>query len=185
MSTNFSIDEHIEKNKWLLDKQLTWIANGDVKIGAIVTLNLAMLGGLAAFFDAKDTTVLLNIAYCLTAIIIITSISFCKLGFKPKFSPPNDSNIFFGTIINKDLSIYLTDLNNLSKEDFSTDLANQTYRNAHIACIKYQYLSKATLTLFIASILWGVTIGVTLFTNKYSIISKVNLPEPSLKVVVK
>ena len=41
--SNFSEDENIEKNKWLLERQLAWISNGDLKIGAIVTLNLAML----------------------------------------------------------------------------------------------------------------------------------------------
>ncbi|MFV5585378.1 Pycsar system effector family protein [Acinetobacter oleivorans] len=183
MSNNFNLDENIEKNKWLLDKQLTWISNGDIKIGAIVTLNLAMLAGLAAFFNAKDALFLLDILYTITAISIIVGICFCKMGFKPKFSPPNESNIFFGTIIKKDLTAFIQEIDNLTKEDFSKDLANQVHRNAHIACIKYQYLSKATLTLVITSILWAVTIGGTLFTNKYLIIEKKNEKSTTINVI--
>ena len=61
--SNFSEDENIEKNKWLLERQLAWISNGDLKIGAIVTLNLAMLASLSSYFKNKDPALFLDILY--------------------------------------------------------------------------------------------------------------------------
>lgn len=170
--SDFDIDKNIEKNQWILEKQLNWIANGDVKIAAIVTLNLALLAGLGSYFNAKEPLILLDILYAITVIIVIISIYFCKLGFRPKFDPPNQSNIFFGTISKNDLTTFVQNIDNLSKEDYSKDLSNQIYRNAKIASIKYNYLSKATSVFLLASIFGIITLSITLFTNKYSITQK-------------
>ncbi|MEW0941208.1 MULTISPECIES: Pycsar system effector family protein [Acinetobacter] len=178
--TNFDIDKNIEKNQWLLEKQLNWISNGDVKIGAIVTLNLALLAGLGSYFNAKEPLLLLDILYAITVIIIIVSIYFCKLGFRPKFDPPNQSNIFFGTIAKNDLTTFVQSIDNITKETYSEDLSNQIYRNAKIASMKYEYLSKATSVFLVASVFWIITLSITLFTNKYSITQKE--PEKPTKI---
>lgn len=163
----FSEDENIDKNQWLLERQLNWISSGDVKIGAIVTLNLALLAGLAKYFS--DGPVLLDILYVITTISILVGLVFCKCGFRPRLGAPNQSNIFFGTIANNDLTRFSNEINTLEKEDFNKDLAEQIYRNAEIAKAKYANLSKATITLLITSILWTLTLGITLFSNKYEI----------------
>ena len=170
--SNFSEDENIEKNKWLLERQLAWISNGDLKIGAIVTLNLAMLASLSSYFKNKDPALFLDILYFITVLAIIISVYFCKAGFKPKFEPPNLSNIFFGTIIQNDLTTFNQNIDNISKQDFSNDLSTQAYRNAQIANIKYSYLHKATLAFFIASIFWILTLGTTTFISKYTVTAK-------------
>lgn len=174
-NNSFSNIENVGKNQWLLERQLNWISNGDVKIGAIVTLNLALLAGLAKYFS-NDGPVLLDLLYVGTAISIITGLVLCKMGFKPRFDAPNQSNIFFGTIIKKDLSRFSTEINQLTQDDFNSDLAEQIHRNAQIACIKYTYLSKATSTLLITSFLWTITLGITLFTNKYEITEQNQIP---------
>lgn len=169
--TNFNLDENIEKNRWLLDKQLAWIATGDVKIGAIVTLNLALLAGLGSYFSAKSSW-LLDILYTITVAIIIISIYYCKLGFRPKFDPPNQSNIFFGTIAINNLTTFIQGIDTVTKEKFSKDLANQVHRNAQIANRKYSYLSKATSAFLVASVFWLISLSLTLFTNKYFVTQK-------------
>lgn len=172
--SNFDIEKNIEKNKWLLDKQLSWISNGDIKIGAIITLNLALLTGLGATFNAKEPLVFLDILYAISTILIIISIYYCKLGFRPKFSPPNQSNIFFGTITQKDLTTFVQEIDNISLEDFSKDLSHQIYRNAEIASLKYKYLSIATNFFLIAGVFCLTTLGITFFNNKYLIEQKVD-----------
>lgn len=177
--SNFSEDENIEKNKWLLERQLAWISNGDLKIGAIVTLNLAMLASLGSYLKNKNPVLFLDISCFLTVLAIVVSVYFCKVGFKPKFEPPNASNIFFGTIINNDLTTFNQNIDNISKQDFSKDLSTQAYRNAQIANIKYSYLHKATLSFFIASIFWMLTLGVNTFINKYTVTAK----DPIIEIV--
>lgn len=177
--SNFSEDENIEKNKWLLERQLAWISNGDLKIGAIVTLNLAMLASLGGYLKNKDPVLILDILYSLTALAIFISIYFCKIGFKPKFKPPNASIIFFGTIVDNDLTTFNQNINNISKEDFSKDISTQTYRNAEIANIKYKYLHKATSMFFIASVLWILAFSITTFISKYTVTAK----DPLIKIV--
>ena len=172
----FNEDENIIKNQWVLERQLNWITNGDVKIGAIVTLNFALLAILGNNFSS-DGHFLLDILYVLTSISILIGLIYCKLGFRPHFGAPNKSNIFFGTIASNDLTRFSNEINNLEKEDFNQDLGEQIYRNAQIAQAKYSNLSKATITLLITSILWTTTLGITLFTNKY-VISKADVTTP-------
>ena len=161
----FSQDENIQKNQWLLERQLHWISNGDIKIGAIVTLNLALLAGLAKYFH-KEGPILLDILYVITTISILIGLVFCKVGFRPHLSAPNQSNIFFGTIASKDLTSFSNEINDLDKEIYNRDLAEQIHVNALISKKKYSNLSNATITLLITSCLWSVTLGITLFTEK-------------------
>lgn len=170
--SDFSEDENIEKNKWLLERQLAWISNGDLKIGAIVTLNLAMLASLGSYLKSKNPVLFLDILCFLTVLAIVVSVYFCKVGFKPKFEPPNVSNIFFSTIVKNDLTTFNQNIDNISKQDFLKDLSTQTYRNAQIANIKYSYLHKATLAFFIASIFWMLTLGINVFISKYTVTAK-------------
>lgn len=179
--SKFTDEENITKNQWLLERQLNWISNGDIKIGAIVTLNLALLTILGNNFN-NNGHYLLDILYAITCISIIVGLIYCKLGFRPHLGAPNKSNIFFGTISANDLTRFSNDINDLEKKEFNQDLAEQIYRNAQIAQAKYSNLSKATVTLLITSILWAITLSITLFTNKYAISQ---IPTTSTKTVSK
>lgn len=167
----FNEDENIKKNQWLLERQLSWINNCDIKIGAIVTLNLALLAGLAKYIGSMHT-IWLDILYTLTALSIFIGLVLCKCGFKARLKAPNQSNIFFGTISSKEISSFSQEINTLSKEQFNGDLSAQIYTNAKIATNKYSYLSKATNILLITSVLWITTIGITVFTDKYTLSKK-------------
>ena len=114
----FNEDENIIKNQWVLERQLNWITSGDVKIGAIVTLNFALLAILGSNFSSAGHF-LLDILYVSTSISILIGLIYCKLGFRPHFGAPNKSNIFFGTIASNDLTRFSDEINNLEKEDFN------------------------------------------------------------------
>ena len=44
--------ERLNHARWTLERQLTWIAAADAKVGVVVTLHIAMLGGIGAAYTA-------------------------------------------------------------------------------------------------------------------------------------
>lgn len=46
--------ERIDAAKWIFERTLGWIAAANVKIGAAIVIDTAMLGGLAAAFAGSD-----------------------------------------------------------------------------------------------------------------------------------
>ncbi len=47
--------------QWILERNLAWIEAADAKVAIIVTINVAMLGGLAGTFGWSDTPDLLGL----------------------------------------------------------------------------------------------------------------------------
>lgn len=41
-------EQKISTAQWMLERQLQWVAQAEVKVGALITLDVGMLGGLAA-----------------------------------------------------------------------------------------------------------------------------------------
>jgi len=46
--------ERIITAQWVLERNLAWIAAAEVKVGVVVAINTAMLGGLGASYGAVD-----------------------------------------------------------------------------------------------------------------------------------
>ncbi|NBW25505.1 MAG: hypothetical protein EBR89_08800 [Betaproteobacteria bacterium] len=44
--------EKLGTAQWVLERQLEWVSNSEVKAGFITTIDIAMLGGLAVAFTA-------------------------------------------------------------------------------------------------------------------------------------
>lgn len=57
----------IEMAKWLFERTLGWIATADVKVGVVMALDTAMVGGLAAAFSASEPNY--RTAWCYLAIL--------------------------------------------------------------------------------------------------------------------
>ncbi len=48
--------ERLQTAQWVLERNLGWIAAAEVKVGVIVAIDTAMLGGLGAVFSTADVT---------------------------------------------------------------------------------------------------------------------------------
>ena len=47
-------NERLQTAQWVLERNLGWIAAAEVKVGAIVAIDTAMLGGLGAAFSTAE-----------------------------------------------------------------------------------------------------------------------------------
>ena len=65
--------ERLQAAQWMLERNLAWIAAAEVKVGVIVAIDTAMLGGLGVAFSAADvkTRTYWAILFTLVAAILI------------------------------------------------------------------------------------------------------------------
>jgi len=61
-----------------------------------------------------------------------------------------NSNIFFGTIANKEYLKFEEEVNNETKENFLKDINSQIFINSHIANQKFKFYNQSLLWTFIA-----------------------------------
>ena len=95
--------------QWLLERNLDWVAAADVKAGTIFTIDAAMLGALAAFYQSANADartqaeILFSVTAAVCALLSIFCIGRCVL---PQTKGPKNSLIFFDCIKAADQSSY-------------------------------------------------------------------------------
>lgn len=70
-----------------------------------------------------------------------------------------NSNIFFGTIANKEYSKFEEEVNNETDTDILNDIHSQIYINSHIANRKFKFYNKSLLWTFIV---FGIILLITI-----------------------
>lgn len=141
--------------QWLFERQLQWIAQAEVKVGALVTVDVGMIGGLAAAYGTvshrSHWMILLSIGACF---LLVTALLFCALCLLPRLQAPNRSMLFFGTIAEKQSVDFVCALRTMSIEEIEDDFALQIHRNAEIARDKHKWVRRATFASFISGMPW-------------------------------
>ena len=136
-------DEHerFRVAQWILERQIGWIATADVKIGAIVAIQTAMAGVLAAAFSAATHRSEWAIICTVTAFVCTISAFICSaLGLLPRTVGPDRSLIFFGKICDLRRSDYTAALRAATDTQMLDDCADQIHRNAEVACKKHGWV---------------------------------------------
>lgn len=147
----------------LLDKTLNRIlgaiSSADAKVAQLFAISTGMLG-FEATIVAK-----INPFSCYDYITVATSallLLFCLFSLfmvlYPRLSGPVVSILYFNKIANSDSDCYRNNLDRLKEEDLFDDYARQCHRNAEIARDKYNWLRKANIALFLATIPWLVVV---------------------------
>src|SRR6187402_1742102 len=91
--------------QWVLERNLEWVSAADVKAGTIFAIDAAMLGALAAFFQAADADartqaeILLSVSAAVCGLLSIFCVGRCVL---PQTNGPKNSLIFFDCIKNEE-----------------------------------------------------------------------------------
>lgn len=148
--------------KWLFERTLGWIATADVKVGVVVALDTAMLGGLAAAFAASDPSVRTawtHLATISSAAGLVVATFCAAMAAIPRMLGPIASNIYFARIAEKSESQYADDFKKLYEEDFLHDLAVQIHRNSQIATAKHVWVRKGLIWSFLAAMPWVAAIA--------------------------
>lgn len=154
------INERINNAKWIFERQLNWIATADVKVGVVVSLHVAMLGGLGAAYSvasAKSAWVNgLAFAYVLCALFALIC---AALALWPRTRGPIKSLIFFVRVAGIKCEDYVDAFDNANDDDFLKDLTTQIHRNAEIARDKHSNVGKSMMASFVGTLPWVAAIG--------------------------
>lgn len=152
--------EKIATAQWVLERTLGWIAQAEIKIGIVATVDIAMLGGLAAAFsEAATKTCLIYTSSGLAAIFSTAGIACAAFSLLPRLNGPDQSLLFFGRVANVARTDYVARFKQSSDEDILNDWLDQIHRNAEIAKVKHFWVKKAIGLSFLGAIPWAIAIG--------------------------
>lgn len=154
--------ERLDAAKWVFERTIGWIGTADVKIGAAIAIDTAMLGGLAAAFAGSDyhlRTAWIYFFVCTSAAGMIFALFCAGFALFPRMDGPPKSMIFFGKVIEMDESTYVDRFLTLTNKDFLADLSAQIHRNSQIACDKHRWVRKSLIWSFFSAALMVVAIA--------------------------
>jgi hypothetical protein len=152
-------EDRVDLARWLLDRNIAWIAAAEAKAGFIVALDTAMFAGLAtAYSDAKAITALQQFGSVFAALLLAMSVLFCAVVVRSQTHGPASSLIFFGRISKRSIETYRDAFKTSDSTAWITDFADQIHRNAEIATEKYEWVRRATVTLMFAGPFWALAV---------------------------
>lgn len=156
--TNVNSDkERLQVAQWVLERNLAWIAGAEIKVGIIVAINTAMLGGLGVAFSASDAAGRTSWAYVWTvgATVALASGLFCAaMAVLPRVSGPAKSLVFFGRVGQLGEDEYVERFKNATDWELLEDWSAQIHRNAQIACDKFSWVRKSMWWSFLSVLPW-------------------------------
>ncbi len=154
--------ERHEHAKWILERNLHWISASEVKAGAVVAIDTAMLGALVAAFSALppiEHTACANLSSFLAAACLLIAIFCTAMSVLPRTDGPPNSFVFFGTIVKRTAADYLDAFRRADGSAFLDDCIDQIYRNAEIACTKFRWVRNAMMWSFGALLPWVISLA--------------------------
>ena len=154
--------ERVDAAKWVFERTIGWIATADVKVGAAIAIDTAMLGGLAAAFAGSDyhlRTAWIYFFTCTSAGGMIFALFCAGFALFPRMTGPAQSLIFFGKVVEMDEATYVDCFMHLTHKDLLADLSAQIHRNSQIACVKHRWVRKSLLWSFMSAAIMVVAIG--------------------------
>lgn len=152
-----SEQERIEHARWILERNIAWIAQTEVKVAVVISLDAAMLSTLAAAYTTATGPAKTSEAITLSVLcgIVLLAAFVCSfMVVKPRIGGPDSSFIFFGKVVKKDRVVFTEDFAKASTASFLSDLTDQIHRNAEIACDKHEWVRKAAMWSFVAGAFW-------------------------------
>ena len=112
--------ERLNHARWTLERQLTWIAAADAKVGVVVTLHVAMLGGLgAAYTAAVAKSSWVNGMAAAYAILALLSLICAAMALWPRTDGPKNSMIYFGCVVKGRCEDYVDEFKKRTANFFS------------------------------------------------------------------
>jgi hypothetical protein len=162
-----SESDRLKLAHWILERNLHWIAASEVKLGVVVAVDTAMLGGLAAAFSAADAACRTPWAVLCTVVaaVCLGCGVFCAaMAVLPRVTGPPTSFIFFGGIVKRAAHEYAEAFRKASVDQLLSDCLAQIHRNAEIACEKFQWVRAGMFWSFAAVLPWIASLA--LLINK-------------------
>ena len=152
-----TVEERIQRQEKIVDRQLEWIRASDAKIPPMIVLNVAMAASVATVAPPfSQWTLEVFVTFILFAVFLLLSLVFLIYSAIPQIRSTK-SVIYFRGILEMNQEVYKDAIKNLSAEWYFHDLIAQSYHNARIADSKYRVIQFAMLAGVGAIIPWFAT----------------------------
>lgn len=149
--------DYLEKE---LSRLLGWIQAADTRISLVLPLSTVMLGALAALVPSIDKWTILSAFTALAStIFLVLSIICLTFASFPRTKGPEKSLIFFSGISSKDIDEFRESVRLLDENEYINDLTNQCHINAQIADIKFTWVKRSLVNLYISSYPWYLSVN--------------------------
>ena len=150
-----TVEQKISTAQWMLERQLQWIAQAEVKVGALVTLDVGMLGGLAAaHWATKVHSPWSNVLSAFTVAGLSCGLLFAAICLLPRLKAPHPSVLFFGSIASLTVQDFVEKATSNTSQHVLGDWLRQVHRNAEVARDKHAWVRKAMYASFLAFPFW-------------------------------
>lgn len=152
--------EKLATAQWVFERMLGWIAQAEIKVGIVVTIDIAMLGGLAAAFsEADEKTCWVYALAIISVALAVAGLACAAFSLLPRLDGPERSLLYFGRVSGMQRTEYLAQFKQASDEDLLTDWLDQIHRNAEIAKLKHVWVRRAMGLSFLSAIAWAIAIA--------------------------
>src|SRR5260221_11389452 len=147
--------DRLKTAQWILERNLAWVASADVKVGVLVAIETAMLGGLGSVYSSASSKPSLFLLFTvIAAVTSVLGLVCAALAAMPRTSGPESSLLFFGPISRMSSADYVDRLQRASSAELLADCGAQIHRNAEIAASKHAWVRKAMGWSFASSLPW-------------------------------
>ena len=133
-------ESRVDHLRWLLERELNWVASADVKAGGLIAAYMALVAIAASILvDSPSPPFAAKILFCISGILMIPAFGFALSVFFPRTKANHDSLIFFGEIAKCTAAEFHERLQALDSQVIELDLANQIHVNAVVADCKHRH----------------------------------------------
>lgn len=152
--------ERLATAQWVFERQLAWISAAEVKLGVVVAIDTALLGGLAAAYSTAQYHSQWSSFLSILCVVGCCMALFCvAMAVLPRLRGPQKSLLFFGKVSELSLVAYVARFSLATDEELLDDWLAQVHRNAEIACLKHVWVRRSIGWSFISAPLWIVAIA--------------------------
>jgi hypothetical protein len=155
-------DERLAHARWVLERNLHWIAASEVKIAVVIAIDTGMLGALAAALNgarAAGHEQMSHISTFLATCLIFISVYCAAMCVLPRTKGPDKSFIFFGRIATETAAQFKNDFERADNVTLLADCISQIHRNAEIALEKFRWVRRSMIWSFASVFPWALAIA--------------------------
>ena len=153
--------ELIRRAELSLNTMHKWVERADQRFRFLLAINIAMVGVASTNMrfierteEASDAVILLVVIFSISLVCLLVSAF-------PRIRSPNDSLIFFSTIIKVEHDRFAKNFRAESYSDYLDDLLEQIHVNARIANFKFFMIQLSLVPTFLGIFAWALYLYLT------------------------
>jgi hypothetical protein len=159
-SVSMTDAERLTECKWILERQLQWIAAAEVKVGVVASIELAMIAGLGAIYmEAQPRSFWVVVSSLVFGICAVATLYCAGMALWPRVKGPSNSLVFFAPVAALSAVDFAEKLATTQHRDLLLDFSAQAHRNAEIARDKHWWVGYATVIALLGALPWLVAVG--------------------------